>query len=195
MLSLAYLALLLVGGGYVLFSMLFGGGDDAGAELGSEVHVGYGVEGGGEGSATASASTGSFHFPLFSPLAIATLLGSVGAWGLIGRHGLGFSANRSLVAALAAALLTTYVTSYVSWRLVQGSRATSLLRTAEILGAEGEVSVPIPAEGVGEVVVLVGGQRFNSPARAASGEPLPRGARIVVDRPVGTYLLVRTKES
>lgn len=195
MLSLAYLALLVVGGGYVLFSMFFGGGDDAGAEVGSEVHVGYGVEGGGEGSATASASSGSFHFPFFSPLAVATLLGSTGAWGLIGRHGLGFSANLSLVAALAAALLTTYATTYVSWRLVQGSRASSLLRTSEMAGAEGEVSVPIPEQGIGEVVVLVAGQRFNSSARSASGGPLARGSRVVVEGLVGTHLVVRAKES
>ncbi len=187
------------GCGYVLVSLLLGHGDfgHEGDHAGGlhEVHVDYGVNHTGHGTAEAGHGFSDFHFPFFSPLALATLLGSVGAFGLITRHGLGVSEGWSLALALPAALATTYVITYAGWRLASGSRGTSQISPRDLEGAAGEVITPIPAGGVGEVAAMVGGQRFASAAREEHGREVPRGARVTVKSMVGTTLLVSKGES
>jgi membrane protein implicated in regulation of membrane protease activity len=196
-LTLAYIVLAVVGCGYVLFASVLGHVGDAQAH-GHEASDGasYGVSGGGHGVAKASEGGGaSFHFPFFSPLALATLAAAVGAYGLIAQYGVGVSGETSLLVAVPAALATAYAVTYVSWRLVHGSRGTSAISLAEIAGAHGEVITPIPAGGVGEVATLVGSQRFTAPARDADGREVPRGTAVVVLRMTGTTLVVTERRS
>ena len=197
MLTLAYLALAFIGCGYILVSLLlghlsdFGHGGEASAGAGHAVES-YGFDHSGHGEASASApGGGAFHFPFFSPLALATLCAAVGGYGLITRHGFEMSEGRSLMVAVPAALGTAYVITYVGWRIVRGSTGSSAIRLADLAGAQGEVLTPIPAGGVGEVAAMVGGQRFASPAREESGRELPRGCAVVVVRTAGATLLVR----
>jgi membrane protein implicated in regulation of membrane protease activity len=211
-LTLMYIAFAVLGCGYVLVSAFlghlgdFGGGEHGGADHGGADHGGadhgghdhgpgegghYGVDGGGHGSATADAAGGAaFHFPFFSPLAIATLLAALGSYGLIAQHGFGVSEGASLLVALPAALATAYGVTYLGWRLVAGSRASSVISLAQLAGAPAEVTVPIPAGGVGEAAALVSGQRYSAPAREADGREVARGAAVTVVGLVGTHLVV-----
>ena len=171
--------------------MLFGGGDsDGGGDGGAEAHVDYGVDGGGHGTASAGADGASFSFPFFSPLAIATLLGTTGACGLIAAKGLGLAGIKSLVADLPAALVLTYIVTYASWRLVTRSRGSSQIRLDDLKGALAEVITPIPAGGIGEVAAMVSGQRYTAPAREESGKAVARGGRVTVKAMLGTTLIV-----
>lgn len=172
--------------------MLFGGGDsDGGGDAGgAEAQVDYGVDGGGHGTASAGADGAGFSFPFFSPLAIATLLGTTGACGLIALKGFGLAGIRSLVAALPAALILTYIVTYASWRLVSRSRGSSQIRLEDLKGALAEVITPIPAGGIGEVAAMVAGQRYTAPARDEAGREVPRGARVTVRAMLGTTLIV-----
>ena len=100
MLTLAYVALCVIGCGYILVSVLMGHGADT-------MEAGHG----GDVAHT------EFHFPLFSPLALATLFASMGAWGLIARYGIGLSDGRSLALAIPAALVTASLGGEVHlWR-------------------------------------------------------------------------------
>ena len=130
MLTLTYLAFAVVGCGYIAVSALLGhlgeafGGEHGAADHGGDAGASYGVtaEGHGEASAThVGAST--FHFPFFSPLALATLFAALGAYGLIAKHGFQASDGTSLVVALPLAAATAYAVTYVGWRIVTGSRA------------------------------------------------------------------------
>jgi membrane protein implicated in regulation of membrane protease activity len=186
-LTLAYLVFLVLGCGYVGIMLLLGHGSfgDVGGGGGHHADVGdtssYGVDGGGHGSVSADAGGAvAFHFPLFSPLALATLLGAIGAWGLIALKGFHASEEGSLLFAVPAALLTAYGISYVGWRLVSSSRGSSQIRLADLEGARGEVTTPIPEGGIGEVAAMVQGQRFSGPARAGDGRALPRGTAVTV---------------
>jgi membrane protein implicated in regulation of membrane protease activity len=132
-----------------------------------------------------------FHFPLFSPLALATLFGALGAWGLIARGALDLADTGSLAVAVPAALGTAYLVTYLGWRLATSSRGTSAIRTADLEGALGEVITPIPEGGLGEVAAMVQGQRFSSAARTADGVPIPRGAMVRVVAQVGATLVVK----
>jgi membrane protein implicated in regulation of membrane protease activity len=198
MLTVTYLALALAGCGYVVAATLFGhladalGADHgAGADGGGPADSTYGLTASGHGeTSTTSVGASTFHFPFFSPLALATLFGSIGAWGLIVKHGFEAGDGTSLAIALPLAAVTAYVVTYAAWRLVKASQATSAFRLADLVGASAEVLTPIPAGGTGEVAAMVGGQRFTGPAREAQGVAVPRGAPVTIVRVVGATLVV-----
>ncbi|HSF03793.1 MAG TPA: NfeD family protein, partial [Solirubrobacterales bacterium] len=195
-----YIAFAVLGCGYVLVTALLGhfmdafdgGGDGHGApDAGGHGAESYGVDAGGHGSVSAhDAGVAAFHFPFFSPLALATLVGAIGAFGLIAKHGFRAGDTVSLLVSLPAAFATAYAVTYAGWRLVQGSRGSSAIRLAELVGAPAEVLTPIPAGGLGEVAAVVAGQRYAGPAREAEGREVPRGAVVTVVRVIGSTLVV-----
>jgi len=198
MLTLTYLALALAGCAYIVVSALLGhlaeaiGADHAADGGGGNVaDTSYGVTAEGHGAtSTTHVGASTFHFPFFSPLALATLFGSIGAWGLIAKHGFQVGDGWSLGVALPLAAATAYAVTYAAWRIVTASQATSAVRLAELVGAPAEVLTPIPAGGTGEVAATVGGQRFTGPAREAQGLAVSRGAAVTVVRVVGATLVV-----
>ncbi len=201
MLTLTYLALAVLGAGYLLFSVFvghfdFGGGDGGGADAGShggESHMDYGVDAGGHASASAHAPhAAEFHFPFFSPLALATLFACIGGYGLIALHGFRVADTASILVAIPAAVVTAYLVTYAGWRIVGSSRGSSQIRLQDLAGVFAEVITPIPAGGLGEVAALVQGQRYTAPAREAHGREVPRGAQVKVLKMVGSTLLVES---
>jgi membrane protein implicated in regulation of membrane protease activity len=201
LLTLTYLALAVLGAGYLLFSVFVGhfdvgsgdGHADAGHD-GGEAHMDYGVDAGGHSSASAHAPHGAeFHFPFFSPLALATLFACIGGYGLIALYGFRTEDATSILIAIPAAVVTAYLVTYAGWRIVGSSRGSSEIRLQDLAGVDAEVITPIPAGGVGEVAALVSGQRYTGPAREAQGREVARGARVKVLRMVGTTLLVESR--
>lgn len=200
MLVLAYIGLAVLGSGYVLGSMLLGhlsdfGASDASAHAGGGEHTAdasYGVEHGGHGTASAGDGVAAaFHFPFFSPLALATLSAAVGGLGLVARFGLKLADGPSLLVAVPGALVVTYIVTYAAWRMVQGSRGTSAISTQSFAGVPAEILTPIPEGGVGEAAASVAGQRFSGPAREVDGRAVARGTRVTVVRLSGATLIVK----
>lgn len=178
MLTLVYLVLALLGCGYVIVATL----------LGHLMDAGDGDGGDGHGHA------GEFHYPFFSPLALAALFGALGGFGLIAKYGFRVGDGVSLAIAGPAALFTSYLVTYGTWRLARSSTGSSQIRTADLTGAVGEVVTPIPAGGLGEVTVMVEAQRFTAPARAASGDALPRGTIVIVEHYSGSTMVVTARK-
>lgn len=200
MLVIGYIVLAVLGAGYVLVSMLLGhlldfGSHDGAAGDGGGAHTAgghYGVDQSGHGEVTAGDSVAAaFHFPFFSPLALATLSAAIGGLGLVARFGLRLADGPSLLVAVPAALAITYLVTWAAWRVASGSRGTSAIRGEALVGAPAEVLTPIPAGGVGEAAALVSGQRFAGPAREEEGREVPRGASVTVVRLSGSTLIVR----
>lgn len=204
MLTLMYLVLAVLGAGYVIFAALLGhvadtfdgAGSHGSAGHASDADAGaYGLGHEGHGATHApGVDAAAFHFPFFSPLALATLFGSLGAWGLITRHGFGIPGAVSLAVSIPLALGTAYVVTYAAWRLVRGAQGTSAIRLADLVGAGAEVLTPIPAGGAGEVAAMVGGQRYTGPAREAHGREVSRGTFVTVVRVVGATLVVTASD-
>ena len=167
MLTLTYIILAVAGCGYVLVALALGQVFD------------------GDGADTA------FHFPFLSPSGLATLAGSLGAFGLIVQFGLGLADWPSVLAAVPLAFVFSYAATYAAWRVLVGSSTTSAIAAADLAGVDAEVITPIPAGGVGEAAAFVGGQRFASPAREVDGLAVPRGAVVSVVRLAGSTLLVK----
>ena len=186
MLTVAFIAFAGAGCLYVLVGAFLGHHFDAGAVHG---------HGGSDGHDAGHAGAPVFHVPLFSPLALATLLAMVGGYGLIALHGFHLSETMSVVVAVPLALASTYAVAYAAFRLTAGSKASTLVRAADVVGAIAEVTTPIPAGGVGEAVAVVGGQRLSGPAREERGRDVPRGAAVTVVRMVGPTLVVSAGET
>jgi membrane protein implicated in regulation of membrane protease activity len=199
MLVLGYVALAVLGAGYVLVSMILGhlgdfGSHDAGASAGGAhtATADYGVDQSGHGEATAGdGGAASFHFPFFSPLALATLAASIGGLGLVARFGFRLADAPSLLVAVPGALAVTYLVTWIAWRVASGSRGTSAIRAEALAGAPAEILTPIPAGGVGEAAAFVAGQRFTGPAREVDGREAARGAPVTVVRLSGSTLVVK----
>jgi membrane protein implicated in regulation of membrane protease activity len=196
MLTTAYVALAVIGCGYVLVSAFVGhlgnGGDGGHEHAAHGADAQYGIDGSGHGAVSAgAASAAEFHFPFFSPLALFTFMGALGAFGLIARVGAGLADWPSLAVAVPAAAATSYGATWLGWRLFTGATGSSEIRDADLAGAEGEVITPIPSGGLGEVAVMVRGQRFAAPAREAEGGELPRGTGVRVVRAMGSTLVVQ----
>jgi hypothetical protein len=166
---------------------------DAGdhSDLAGHGEAAYGIGGAGHGGvhATAPAAAG-FHFPFFSPLALATVIAAIGGYGLIAKAALGAGDGASLAMAVPAAVLTAYGVTWVGWRLASGSTSSSLIRLEDLAGAAAEVTVPIPAGGIGEAMAVAGGQRYAAPAREVDGLAVARGATVTIVA-AGTTLVVR----
>lgn len=177
MLTLTYIALAVLGCGYILVSLALG-----------HLFHGDGTISHGDGG-----PGDAFHFPLLSPLTLATFGGAVGAIGLVAQFGFRLSDLASVLVALPGALVFTYAVSYVAWRVLSTSVGTSTFKAEDIAGADAEVITPIPAGGVGEAAAFVRGERFAAPAREVSGLAVPRGAIVSVVRLAGSTLYVRSQ--
>jgi hypothetical protein len=171
------------------------GGRHSEAAEAAEAGAPYGLDGGGHGAVAATAQTvAAFHFPFFSPLALATLVAAIGGWGLIAKYALDAGDAASLAMAIPAAMATAYFVTWAGWRIVSGARANSVIRLQDLVGRIAEVTIPIPAGGVGEASVLVDGERYAAPAREAAGGAVARGAAVTIVA-AGPTLLVRAGQA
>ncbi len=62
-------------------------------------------------------------------------------------------------------------------------------------GSIAEVTVPISAQGVGEIALVAQGGRVTYPARATAGIPIAKGTLVTIDQMIGTQALVSPTDS
>lgn len=161
-----------------------------GADVG-DVDMGHDY-GGGEGHGEAFA-VGAEGEPVIAPLSPATIAMFMTVFGGVGiiltsmfKLGLFLSLPISLGAgALAAALIFL-----LFYHLFTKMQASSETRMADVIGLLGEVTIPIPAAGVGEVAYTSRGSRLVSPARTETGEEISRHVSVRISRRVGNTLYV-----
>ncbi|MEK8023615.1 MAG: NfeD family protein [Candidatus Hydrogenedentota bacterium] len=175
-----------------LFDFHDAGGQGGGhGDHGGGDHGAYGFKGVGSGKVTHSDTTlPTFHFPLFSPLALATFFAAIGGYGLMTSLGFAMSDGSSVTASVIAALITSYAVTYFAWKVMRGSIGTSTIRLEDLVGRTGEVLTSIPAGGVGEIAVRTGTERYLGLAREESGGEIARGAGVTVKELSGTTLIV-----
>ena len=151
---------------------LFGGDHDAaGHEIGVDA---VDAEHGGPG--------------IFSVRIMAAFLTAFGVGGVVGRY-----YNLSHPAASGLGVLFGFVMATVVFqfaKLLHSQQASSEIKMSSLVGKTAEVSVGIPAGGVGQVTLSVGGERSEHIARAAGPEALPRGSEVVITGLRGDGLVV-----
>jgi membrane protein implicated in regulation of membrane protease activity len=215
MLTCFYVCLLILGGGYIALTFVVGELLDFGEDVGQAVEsvsdsvgealgsLGDALEGAFGGAEVADA--GGVELPEvgeiglehgvegpspFSLRVVAMFAVGFGAGGLIGK-GLGASDALSLVPAGGVAALTAGV-MWVFLRFLYGEQRSTSIQATDYLGLVGRVVIPIPEGKLGQVALVVKGQRINAPARSADGSAVPAQTEVeVLSMDGGTVLVER----
>lgn len=124
---------------------------------------------------------------------MAAFLTAFGVGGVVGRYYELSHPAASGVGVLCGVAMATIVYQFA--RILHSQQASSELKMSSLVGKIGEVSVAIPAGGLGQVTVSTGGERSEHLARSASAQALPRGAEVVVTALRGDGLVVAPSAS
>lgn len=198
----AYWICLAIGVGYTIISLALGGlgghaghgGDFGHAGNGADFSHDYGVgDQGGHGHGHASgtdAHDGEVAFGPFSPLVIAFFLTCFGAMGLLMSQIRNFGPSLVLPGALLASVLLAWLLIRFLNTVVGRLQSSSEVRVYTLIGTLAEVTVAIPASGVGEVAYVAMGQRNIAPARSEDHVDIPRSASVRIARVIGSVAFV-----
>jgi membrane protein implicated in regulation of membrane protease activity len=119
---------------------------------------------------------------------ISAFITAFGVGGVVGRY-----YNLSHPASSGVGIVTGVFMAglvYQFAKILYSQQASSELRMAGLKGMRGEVTVAIPQNGVGEIMLTAGGERTTHIARSADGQPIPAGVEIVVINPLGQSVVV-----
>jgi membrane protein implicated in regulation of membrane protease activity len=75
-------------------------------------------------------------------------------------------------------------------KMLYSQQASVQVRMPSLIGRTAEVSVAIPAGGLGQISLMASGERSEHLARSAGGQAIPRGAEVVVTGLRGDSLVV-----
>jgi hypothetical protein len=185
-LTIVYAALLGVGILYAIIILIGGGLQDLhlpGLDLGGhvDVHVPGGID------------HPEVGVPSLSPITIASFVTAFGGFGLIALGLFESTARWSLLWAAGGGLLVAVIAHFAFGYFLIAPQGSSEVRFKDIVGATGEVTTSIPAEGLGEVAFVAQGGRVSYPAKAATGQPIARGTTVVIEQLSTGIVIVRPR--
>jgi hypothetical protein len=115
---------------------------------------------------------------IFSARIMASFLTAFGVGGVVARYyGLSHPAA-SGVGIVTGAAMSSIVFQFA--RILYSQQASSEVQMATLIGRSAEVSVGIPAGGLGQITLTVAGQRTEQVARSANGDTVARGAEVLI---------------
>ena len=155
----------------LLVGELFGGDH----ELSHELAVGHDVDHGGGPS-------------IFSTRIIAAFLTAFGVGGVVGRYYDLSHPVSSGIGVVFGFIMSSAVYQFA--KILYSQQASSELRMTGLVGTTAEVSVGIPKNGVGQVVVYNRGERTEHIARSASGSAIARGLQVTITAIGGDSVMV-----
>jgi membrane-bound ClpP family serine protease len=88
----------------------------------------------------------------------------------------------SLAIAIVAGLFAGWVVFRFMVKLVQVDDAPMTSEDRRVEGALGTISMPIRENGTGEIIFALGGTRRCAGARSGDGQPIEKGAEVVIER-------------
>ena len=125
---------------------------------------------------------------IFSARIMASFLTAFGVGGVIGRY-----YNLSHPAASGVGVVAGIVMSSVVYqfaRILYSQQASSEIHMTALVGRSAEVTVAIPAGGMGQIALTFGGERSEHIARTADGRALSRGAEVIITALRGDAVVV-----
>jgi membrane protein implicated in regulation of membrane protease activity len=179
-----------------IMSGLFGfghGGIEGGGHF--EVSHDYGAQGGGgdvggHGGAFSVEAQAEAPIAPLSPAVLSVFMATFGGVGIILTTLFHLNLLITLPASAASAFAVAWIVFLVFYHLFTAVQASSEPRMADVIGLSGEVTVPIAAEGMGEIAFVTRGVRLTSPARSQEGMDLGRHEAVKIVRQVGNTLYV-----
>jgi membrane protein implicated in regulation of membrane protease activity len=118
------------------------------------------------------------HF--LNPLTIVGAITAFGGAGILLTRYATLEMTSLLVVAVTLALLMSVAVHFLIVRPMDHSETSLGFSTAEYVGMSGLVTVPIPAEGRGQVMVRIGAGNTCEPAASFDDEPIPSGSKVVI---------------
>lgn len=198
-----YLIFFLIGLGYAFISLAMGhllGGGAGGGDHDFDHHdIGHGKMWGHSGTdssshdhgSAASVSTESMpNISAWSPVTIATFVTTFGGTGII-LDQIGLPTLVSFPVAGISGLGIAAAVFYLFHRVFSITQSTSGVTVRQAMGREAQVITAIPQHGVGEIAYVLGGRRFNAPARTEDGHPIAVRTSVVIERRTGGTFYVR----
>jgi membrane protein implicated in regulation of membrane protease activity len=159
----------------MLFVGEFFGGDH-------DVHVDHdGAAGHGEAAEGGGPS-------IFSARIMASFLTAFGVGGVVARYYDLSHPAASGVGIVAGIVMAALVYQFA--RILYSQQASSEVHMSSLVGKTAEVTVGIPAGGVGQVTLASGGERTMHIARAAAGGPVPPGTEVRISALRGDSVVV-----
>jgi membrane protein implicated in regulation of membrane protease activity len=136
--------------------------------------------------------TGGVHFPILSPVTISTFVASFGGMGIIllklkPEWGTFVHIPISIVVGLGVALST----AYLFYRLFGKAQISSAAREADIIGLEADVSITIPANGMGQISYVAIGGRATASAKSDDGSEVKQGEKVRIMKIAGGVYTVQ----
>ncbi len=199
----AYWICFSIGAGYATVTALLGGffgvvhhvadfgGGGAAADMGGDYGAGGDHAGGvGHGDAYSGPAEAEPVIAPLSPATISVFLTTFGGIGIITTTLFHMKLLLSLPVSLASGVLVAGFVLILFYHLFTKIQASSETKMTEVVGLTGEVTVPIPAGGLGEVAYICRGARLVGPARADGSNSFPRHAAVRIARRVGSTLYV-----
>jgi membrane-bound ClpP family serine protease len=129
-----------------------------------------------------------------SPTVISTFLTGFGGGGMLANSYFGLPLGKGVLVALLTGFVLSAGTFGVLAVLFKNTQAGSEFELGDMIGRSVEVITPIPANGTGEVAVVVKGTRVNGPARSVDGKAISRNMPVTVVRVVGAVYYVRVSD-
>lgn len=136
--------------------------------------------------------SGSVSITSLSSISIASFITAFGAFGLIATQLFGVSTLNSLLWAVGGGLVVAAI-AHFGFIYIFAPQVSSEVGRRDVVGLTGEVTVPIPADGVGQVALVARGTRVTYSARSADDTPIARGKQVEVLEIVGNTAVVRPR--
>lgn len=182
-----YVICLMVGLIFSVLSFILSGGFEAHMDTGADA----GADAGADGHVSGDAGVGDIHFPLFSPVVIASFIAFFGAGGIVGLKVFFLLPVASLLVAVGFGLGMGLLIGFLLMKIYKHLQSNATTTVKSLIGQYAEVVEPIPAEGVGQIAFSGKGQRIAGPARSEEKRPIKRHALVTITRAVGGLYWVR----
>lgn len=183
-----YFICLLIGLVFSVLSFIFSGGFEATVD--ADTGTGLDVDADGD-IAGGDAGVGDVHFPLFSPVVIATFVAAFGAGGIIGMKVFAMVPALSLLVAMGFGVGIGLLAGFVVMKIYKHLQSNAITTAQSLVGSLAEVIEPIPAESVGEILFSGKSQRMSGPARSEEKKDIKRHAMVTITKVVGGLYIVR----
>ena len=142
----------------------------------------FGSHGPGGAIAKGGSSGGGAHVSWFNASSAMAFLAWFGGVGYILATRSTLEAFIALAIAISAGLLAAFVVFKFMVKLMNAESSHLKEEDYRYEGLVGTVTIPIRANGTGEIVFLQGGVRRSAGARSHDGQPLEKGAEVVTER-------------
>jgi membrane protein implicated in regulation of membrane protease activity len=147
-----------------------------------KLHFPFHGSGHGHGALKGGSAGGGTHVSWFNASSAMAFLAWFGGVGYILAARSGLEALIALAIALAAGLIAATIVFKFMVKLMNAESSHLKDEDYRYEGLVGTVTIPIRANGTGEIVFLQGGARCSAGARSQDGSALEKGAEVVTER-------------